>query len=332
MDSIIFVMDEGIGNMVMATPALQAIKKSNPKSELTVYGRYPALDVLKDATFVDHRTDKIDDDSHYDLALMSIWHQEFLSKYSQDFCNAHFTEAYKAEISNWDSHESTYHLALARDAKYELFEQETIDPFVSVTQDEGERDAICFELRTLGDYRTLYHPDKVIAISDTCLGGEWERKRWKGYPELAQRFIKDGYSVVLIGGDKEKQEFNPSDYPSEALPMFDLSVSETAYLLTQCTAFVGNDSGPAHIAGAVGINTHVIFGPTRWTKNKPLGKHVEVIRQALPCSPCQASSWWETCSTFECMTELPVDFVYESVMGKTIGEQRIESVQMGNRG
>ena len=57
-----------------------------------------------------------------------------------------------------------------------------------------------------------------------------------------------------------------------------LPLRKVAGLLARCSAFVGNDSGIAHIAAAVGTPTVVIFGPTEPEVWGPRGENVQVIR------------------------------------------------------
>ena len=60
-----------------------------------------------------------------------------------------------------------------------------------------------------------------------------------------------------------------------------------AALLEQADLFAGADSGPAHLAAAVGTRTVVLFSgtnsPRQW---RPWGEHVRVVRRPVDCSPC----------------------------------------------
>jgi ADP-heptose:LPS heptosyltransferase len=55
-------------------------------------------------------------------------------------------------------------------------------------------------------------------------------------------------------------------------------LAETAALLEQCTLYVGNDSGLSHVAGALGIPTVAVFGPTDPDVWAPLGRAVAAVR------------------------------------------------------
>ncbi len=65
-----------------------------------------------------------------------------------------------------------------------------------------------------------------------------------------------------------------------------LSWGGTAALLRQCRLFITNDSGPMHLAAAVGTPTVAIFGPTDPGVYGPRGIPHEIVRPSLPCSPC----------------------------------------------
>jgi lipopolysaccharide heptosyltransferase II len=65
-----------------------------------------------------------------------------------------------------------------------------------------------------------------------------------------------------------------------------LSLGATGALLRRCRLFLTNDSGPLHIAAAVGAPTVAILGPTDPAVFGPRGTPHEIVRVPLPCSPC----------------------------------------------
>lgn len=86
-----------------------------------------------------------------------------------------------------------------------------------------------------------------------------------------------------------------------------LTLLETAALMKRCAAFVGNDSGPAHIAAAVGLPALVIFSgtnePAVW---RPWGEHVAWVQERPFCAPCGLA----VCNrNHECMTPITVEQV-----------------------
>jgi len=97
-----------------------------------------------------------------------------------------------------------------------------------------------------------------------------------------------------------------------------LSVVELAALLEQADLFAGADSGPAHLAAAVGTPGVVLFSgtnnPRQW---RPWGEDVRVVRHAVECSPChrRRCPWRE----HPCMRRLSPRQVTEAIERLWVG-------------
>jgi ADP-heptose:LPS heptosyltransferase len=100
------------------------------------------------------------------------------------------------------------------------------------------------------------------------------------FVELARRLQADGRTVRFVVGEAEVDR-----WPQEALralgegaPVERLKNSiELWRLINGASAFVGNDSGPAHLAGMLAVPTVVLYGPTKPEIWKPLGPKVMAI-------------------------------------------------------
>jgi len=90
----------------------------------------------------------------------------------------------------------------------------------------------------------------------------------------------------------------------------DTSLPQLGALLKRCAAVVSNDSGPMHIAAAVGTPVLGIYGPTRPVLQGPFGtRHLTVRREGLDCLGCNLTD----CPIgHPCMLDLSVDAVAES--------------------
>jgi len=75
---------------------------------------------------------------------------------------------------------------------------------------------------------------------------------------------------------------------------------------------VTNDTGPMHIAVALGIRVFAIFGPADPARTGPYGKGHSVIREDVPCAPC----FRRTCADMRCMNDLSAGKVYEIIREK----------------
>ena len=120
-------------------------------------------------------------------------------------------------------------------------------------------------------------------------------KKWPAiyFAELISLLSERGYKMVLIGAGNADQLANDSII--ENLKGFantincvdlcnQLSLFELASLLTQVKAMVGNDSGPFHLAAALGVKGCVIFGPTDVELWRPLAKDTLVLKSNETCA------------------------------------------------
>ncbi|MFQ6131470.1 MAG: lipopolysaccharide heptosyltransferase II [Armatimonadota bacterium] len=76
-------------------------------------------------------------------------------------------------------------------------------------------------------------------------------------------------------------------------------------LLERCRLAVGGDTGPTHIAAALGVPTLALYGPTSPEVTGPRGPAVRVVRHQVPCAPCRERA----CDHWECMLDLSPDEV-----------------------
>ncbi|MDQ7028684.1 MAG: glycosyltransferase family 9 protein [Ardenticatenia bacterium] len=91
------------------------------------------------------------------------------------------------------------------------------------------------------------------------------------------------------------------------------SLVETIALIRRCDLFVGNDSGPLHMAAAAGVPALGIYGPSNARAWGPWGPHTAVVKRDLPCMPCfyrgHALGRPQGCQERPCLTALSVERV-----------------------
>ncbi len=105
-----------------------------------------------------------------------------------------------------------------------------------------------------------------------------------GFLELAGMLRKSGRAVTLVIGEAERDRWDPAQL--EALASTGTlcepaSLLQLAQLLSSAGGYVGNDSGPSHLAGVLGVPSVVLFGPTDEAVWKPLGPKVATL-SAIP--------------------------------------------------
>ncbi|MHC4789397.1 MAG: glycosyltransferase family 9 protein, partial [Planctomycetota bacterium] len=123
-------MVQGVGNMVMLTPALRALKRLYPRAEIEVVGHSPALDVVRGWELVSACTELADFDPRpeRDVLLLSMWSGQFQKAYS-GLVTSGDVPVVEIQFVDFKRHESEYHLDLARVLG---FEGERPEPYCAV--------------------------------------------------------------------------------------------------------------------------------------------------------------------------------------------------------
>jgi ADP-heptose:LPS heptosyltransferase len=145
-------------------------------------------------------------------------------------------------------------------------------------------------------------------------GGGWYTKRWglDRYAALCDRIINEyGATTVLTWGPGQRPEVERIQSLMKCRPFIPpaTTLKQLGALLKQCTCVISNDSGPMHIAAAVGTPVLGIYGPTSPLLQGPFGeKHLTVSKDGLDCLGCN----YTKCPIgHPCMLDLSVDAVMD---------------------
>lgn len=156
--------------------------------------------------------------------------------------------------------------------------------------------------------------DRQIALIHPAAA--FETKRWatENFARVAEFVAERGLAPVAIAAPHEAQIVN--DLLAEAsvkILSLDLSLPEVTALAARSKLFVGNDSGIAHIAAAVGTPSVVVFGSSNMAHWRPWNRaKAEVVFEELPCQPCHGYF----CEKFpqpECILRVPVTRVAAAI-------------------
>jgi lipopolysaccharide heptosyltransferase I len=121
-----------------------------------------------------------------------------------------------------------------------------------------------------------------IAVNPSA---RWRTKLWgdANFAALIRQLPRD--RVVLTGAANERDAIEKIAQGCRNLAG-QTDLLELASLYRQCAVVITNDSGPMHLAAAVGTPVIAIFGPTDPALTGPYGDRHTVLRAAIPCSPC----------------------------------------------
>jgi ADP-heptose:LPS heptosyltransferase len=151
---------------------------------------------------------------------------------------------------------------------------------------------------------------------------QWDVERWG---EVAARLQREfGATVVITGGegDRPLAAALARGLPARALDLTGkLSVRETLAVIASLDLFLSPDTGPMHMAAAVGTPSVSVFGPSdpaRYFSATPGPRHV-VVRRELGCSPCnlirRPPAECATAEAPECLRLVTVADVYAAAAG-----------------
>jgi predicted lipopolysaccharide heptosyltransferase III len=138
-------------------------------------------------------------------------------------------------------------------------------------------------------------------------------KQWAAdkFGRVADELGRQGLAVIAITAPDETQIVAELERNSAApvLAFTDLSLPEITALLARARLFVGNDSGIAHIAAAVETPAVVIFGSSNIAHWRPWARAAaEVVYEEMECQPCHGY-FCEKFEEPECIKRVPVERV-----------------------
>ncbi|HEY7091543.1 MAG TPA: glycosyltransferase family 9 protein [Ktedonobacterales bacterium] len=177
--------------------------------------------------------------------------------------------------------------------------------------------------------RELLREEGIAAASPLIamhLGGDGfnGRKRWapERFAAVANALVeRHNAQVIFLGGAEDIERSR------EAAALVDrnahvlagrCSLKVTAALIERATLYIGNDSAPLHIAGAVGTPAVGIFGPSDWVEFAPASPKApapRVVHSDLACSPCFRfvgnDPMWKvnSCYSFACLNAITPEAV-----------------------
>ncbi len=116
-----------------------------------------------------------------------------------------------------------------------------------------------------------------------------ETKRWPAerFAELGGLLTRRGWTIALTCGPGEEPIVGQvaAELPKSII-LFGLSIPELAELIRGATLFIGNDSGPMHLAAAVGTPTIAVWGSSDSVRWRPWGVPHRVVQNPFECNPC----------------------------------------------
>lgn len=329
---VLFIRIDRIGDLVLSTPALKAVKERYPEAELTALVSPVTAPLLAAAPGVSRviiwdaskgwaglaGTIKVLRDLHFDLAIDPYADYELRTALIAFLSGAKVRAGYQAygrgiffNVPVAPPQERAHFVKDAFGVLKALGIYAPVpDPelFISKEAQGGARKLLAESGVAEKDLLVAIHP-----------GGYYPSQRWlpERFAEVISGLVsRYNAKILLIGGAGERELVKKiADSVTGALSertiikAIDLRTDVLCALIRRSRLFIGNNSGPLHMAGALKIPSISTMGPTDPVRWSPLGRDQVVLRSDLKCSPCNKGS----CKSHECMNDLTVDMMMEGV-------------------
>ena len=340
-NNILIIKLSSIGDVVHALPFLEVLKNSNPDSRIDwlveeeasqLISGHPAInrviiskrkawekEILNPLKFTKVFSEAVGfykelRSSSYDIVvdLQGLFRSGFLTALSRG----------KRRIGMSGGREGASFF-LKEPAVPVDYDQHAIDRYLNVAAYLG-----CNTIKFKGEI-PVFEPDIKLADELLCPDtkknnmiainpmAKWKTKLWEPnkFSELASGLQKNLNCRIIFTGssqdrpviDKMIKQMGNAAGPVNLAGR--TSLKELAYLYSRCSVLVCTDTGPMHIAAAMGCSVVALFGPTSPLRTGPYGTGHRVIRSGIDCSPC----FKKECDDTKCMKEITVNMVADAV-------------------
>jgi heptosyltransferase-2 len=331
--NIIVRMPNWIGDLVMATPILSDLRKAYPQAHITAMCRSPICELLKEdpeinelfcfskASGFSRREEKRNvieklRKGNYDLGILlthsfsSAW-WFWLGKVQNRLgyeCNGR--KLLLTQSLPFPKNIQNQHLVVT----YKML----IEPLGIRVSNTPPR--LYLSPKEIDGARALLKQHKIpdgaliVGINPGATYGSakcWLPERFR---EVTERLLRDKDVYVVYFGDQATASVVKeicTGLPKRVINLAGItSLRELSSLISQCDVILTNDSGPMHIADALGTPIVALFGSTSEVVTGPY-RSGTLIHKHVECSPC----YQRTCPIdFRCMKRIEADEVYEAIV------------------
>ena len=315
-----------LGDAVMALPAMAAVRRTFPRSTMTVAAMGSVAPLFEEVTpgspdellTVDRRTEIASlRGGRFDLAILlpnsfraawTVRRAGIPHRWGVASGGRGWLLTRRVRPAGKDRHQLARYLALMNALGISGAEDL---PRVGIAVNTRQRAADLLARHGIGA--------STAAIGMAPGAAYGHAKRWppRRVAELAGRLGELGATCILVGAadDRDAGREIESSLPASARVVNLIGRTDLRLLagvLERCQAFVSNDSGAMHLAAAIGVPVTAIFGPTDERVTAPRGhRTVDVISHHVFCRPCMLR---DCPIDHRCMTRITVDRVFDAVV------------------
>ena len=326
---IVLRVPNWLGDVVLALPAMAAVRARHPGAALTVVGPATILPIFDEGTALAPNHAVPADDPADERAALAGGGYQLALLFPNSFRSAWIARraavterwGYRTDFRRWlltravpkpkgRIHQADYYRRLVGALGYDV---DAGPPRIDVRPSTRARAA-----DVLGQYGRSPE-DVLVGVAPGAAYGH--AKRWppSRVAEVLARLAGDrGATCVLLGaaGDRDagrEIESGLAASPAARDRVINL-IGRTDLrllmgLMSCCHAFLSNDSGAMHLAAAIGLHVTSLFGPTDERVTAPIGDHDVLVRDVF-CRPCLLR---DCPIDHRCMARIPASEVFDAV-------------------
>ena len=339
---ILIVRAGAIGDTLMATPLVRAVRKTYPECHLIFLCSATALDVVRNNPHLDQVVSIRYRHVPSWLSLEKARIERSLRKLDLDW--AVVLESHPSLIDLARKAGARRIIAYSADEHGDGFEAARFDPLKHSIENHLQAagplgltlDGLHMELNNEPKTNEIVarHLEIAGVNGGDCLVGihagwggrsrnpaETRLRSWPPdrFAEVIRWLVKDRGTRVVLTGSTADRPLVRYIVQRAGVPCIDmagwLSLSELAALIRRLDVYLTVDSGPAHMAAAVGTSLVTLWGPGIFDQTAPIspGNPPRILYHRVPCAPCYGTPAMKTCTDNICMKEIQVEEVKEAL-------------------
>ncbi|MBI4826811.1 MAG: lipopolysaccharide heptosyltransferase II [Nitrospirae bacterium] len=326
-----------IGDAVLTIPAISAVRHEFPDAHISLLVKPWVADIFKENRDIDEiilyekeydslagkfrlakelRQKGFDKvillQNAFDAALIT-WLAGIPERigYARDARGFLLTKSIPVEKESLKKHQINYYLGLLNQAGIDA---RFTHPYIYLTDKERE-----WARSLINSSPLQIQNSPIIGINPGAAYGSAKRWMPESFAEVIKRIVDElNGRVIIFGGPSETEIANeiaglcPGHSKDIMIMAGKTDIRQLASLISECDAFITNDSGPMHMASALLVPTVAIFGSTDSTATGPFGEGHKIITSNLPCAPCLERECPE--GHLKCMTGITGDEVFSALI------------------